>query len=125
MREKSEQLILKGNITAGHIQINPIRVVRRLLSLNRIPLTLRKKPKPTPQPESAPPQSVPMGLPSNFMEEMVKRITSLVRSGHRGGYVDKSTKRCYRCQVLGHYAAECTAEKPVPSSKPTETKQEN
>ena len=42
----------------------------------------------------------------------------------RRGRVDKSTKKCYRCQVLGHYAAECTAEKPVLRSSAVSTENE-
>ena len=28
--------------------------------------------------------------------------------------VEKAIKKCYRCQELGHFAAECPADKPVP-----------
>ena len=27
--------------------------------------------------------------------------------------VDRNTVKCYRCQVIGHFTAECKAEKPV------------
>ena len=51
--------------------------------------------------------------------KMVEQITSEILNKRRTSRppLDKSQRVCYRCQVKGHYAAECTAAKPVPSSR--------
>ena len=44
-----------------------------------------------------------------LIEALLKKLTS----GLRRPQVPKSEIRCYRCQVMGHYASECEADKPV------------
>ena len=49
-----------------------------------------------------------------LMETMITRMNEMFdNQAKRRPRVDRSTVRCYRCQVTGHYAAECKAEKPV------------
>ena len=55
-------------------------------------------------------------LPANFYDEIASRLKSTLSVGvRRASPVDKTGRRCYRCQTLGHFAAECTAANVVPS----------
>ena len=67
-------------------------------------------------------------LPDNFYDEIVSRLKSTMSAGVRRAPIDKSERRCYRCQKLGHFASECKASDPVPSARAkvvTSVKSEN
>ena len=57
---------------------------------------------------------------SYSMEELILRLTDTLNVNQQSQQktsrlkVDKSTKKCYRCQEMGHFAAECPADKPAP-----------
>ena len=79
--------------------------------------TTQGKPKNPDSPSDSP--KTPTAL-----EELVLRLTDLVSNGPQGTpkpKLDKSTKKCYRCQQMGHFASECTAVKPVPRKEEKST----
>ena len=78
---------------------------------NTIKSSSNKTVVPTKEAVSAP--TSPIGLTDNLVSEIINKLSATFSFGRRRQPVDKSTKRCYRCQVLGHYAAECTALTPV------------
>ena len=59
----------------------------------------------------------PDGLTKAAINDIATKILAEINSRRpaRRPRADKSTIKCYRCQEKGHFAAECTAAKPVPS----------
>ena len=66
-----------------------------------------------PKPEVAPQPLTDM-IPKEFLESLMNQIKdNLISKKEDRPRIDRSKLRCYRCQEMGHYASECTAEKPV------------
>ena len=53
--------------------------------------------------------------PSESEKKMIAMMNEMkgLLEYRRKPKVDRATVKCFRCQDMGHYAAECTAEKPV------------
>ena len=80
----------------------------------------------TPIPSTAPKptENASSGISESLIESLIKKIHEGFRNQRRPP-LDKTRMRCYRCQKMGHLAAECMAERPIYMNTENSGKTEN
>ena len=52
-------------------------------------------------------------ITKEVMDQLVEQITQRLNPSRNLGKLDRSIVKCFRCQVMGHFASECTAPAPI------------